>query len=227
MFVCLSHYIATHSRKRLGKKKPCKNNQITNWTVSFLFPILHMFYQTSFLSLNSRVSSLPLFQSLSHHIILLLFYLHAFYIPVYPSSTHNPCLHFYQTSFLTLSFSHRLYSPSPLLRIQLLFLLLNPIFINLRLSNCFFHFFYFSPRPVLWLFGLCTLLVGGQGHVYHLVYKLRLAKRTSEKVLCPHCLITLAFLHIKCLQPFMRMCALSITSFTLTPTEKSNTKNKN
>jgi hypothetical protein len=77
------------------------------------------------------------------------------------------------------------------------------------------------------LFGLCTLLVGGQGHVYHLVYKLRLAKGTSEKALCPHCLITLAFLHIKYLQPFMRMCVLSITSFILTPTEKSNRKNKN
>ena len=134
------------------------------------------------------------------------------------------------SAFLSISsdsYSHRLCIPSLLLLIQLLFLLLNPIFIKLSLSNCFFHFFYFSPRPVLRLFGLCTLLVGGQGHVYHLVYKLRLAKGTSEKALCPHCLITLAFLHIKYLQPFMRMCVLSITSFTLTPTEKSNRKHIN
>jgi hypothetical protein len=47
------------------------------------------------------------------------------------------------------------------------------------------------------LFGLSNLLVGGQGHVYHLVYKLRLAKGTSKKAFCPHCLITLAFLHVK------------------------------
>jgi hypothetical protein len=141
---------------------------------------------------------------------------------LHPSSTHTPCLHCCQSSFHSLLYSHLLCSPSLLLLTKLLFRVLNPIFIKLSLSNCFFHLFYFSPRPVLQLFGLSTLLVGGQGHVYHLVYKLRLAKGTSEKALCPHCLITLAFLHIKYLQPFMRMCVLSITSFTLTPTEKSN-----
>ena len=139
-------------------------------------------------------------------------------IPQHPSSPQPPCLHFYQSSFQTLHFSHRFCSPFLPLLIWLPFLVLNSISINLSPSNCFLHFFYFSPRHVLRLFGLSTFLVGGQIHVHHLVYKLRFAKGTSEQALCAHCPITLAFLHIKYLDPFIRKCVTPITFFNLTGT---------
>jgi pilus assembly protein TadC len=51
MFVCLSHYTATYTRKRLEKLLV----KTTNRTASLLFQILCMFYQSSFISLNARV----------------------------------------------------------------------------------------------------------------------------------------------------------------------------
>ena len=69
MFVCLSHYTATYSRKRLEKLFV----KITKWTALFLFETVCMFYQPSLISFNvvlkcmSLKSAIILVFITSHH----------------------------------------------------------------------------------------------------------------------------------------------------------------